>query len=57
VVTGHTYDAKIQANLTAAEADPALQQQGSFGTPTIVANGKIIDWQDPNWLTSLVSTG
>jgi protein-disulfide isomerase len=58
VVTGDTYGARIQSNLSAAEADPALQQQGGFGTPTIVANGAIIDWQkNPNWLGSLVPAG
>jgi protein-disulfide isomerase len=57
VVDGNTYGAKIQANLTAAETDPALRQQGGFGTPTIVANGTLIDWQDPNWLAALVAKG
>jgi protein-disulfide isomerase len=57
VVNGNTYGAKIQANLTAAEADPALQQQGGFGTPTVVANGTLVNWQDPNWLTALVAAG
>jgi protein-disulfide isomerase len=59
VVSGNTYGAKIQANLTAAEANPALQQpQGGFGTPTIVANGAMVDWQsNPNWLSALVPAG
>jgi protein-disulfide isomerase len=58
VVSGNTYGAKIQANLTAAEADPALQQQGGFGTPTIVAKGALVDWQsNPNWLSALVPGG
>jgi protein-disulfide isomerase len=56
VVNGNTYGAKIQANLTAAEANPALQQQGGFGTPTIVANGTLVNWQDPNWLTAVLAT-
>ena len=50
VVDGDSYAAKIQANLAAAEADPALQQQGGFGTPTVVANGTVVNWQDPDWL-------
>jgi protein-disulfide isomerase len=54
VVNGNTYGPKIQANLTAAEANPALQQQGGFGTPTIVANGALLNWQDPNWLNALL---
>ena len=57
VVTGNIYGAKIQADLAAAEANPALQQQGGFGTPTVVANGTLVNWQDPNWLTALVGAG
>lgn len=57
VVNGNTYSAKIQANLTAAEANPALQQQGGFGTPTVVANGTLVNWQDPNWLNALIALG
>ncbi|PPK63793.1 hypothetical protein V5P93_005665 [Actinokineospora auranticolor] len=47
---------QITRNLTAAENDPALRrtdQQGSrFGTPTVVVNGKVVDWQQPGWLDS-----
>ncbi len=57
VVNGNTYGAKIAANLTAAEANPALQQQGGFGTPTVVANGTLVNWQDPNWLNALLAAG
>ena len=62
VVTGGTFNAQIQANLTAAENNPALQQQSGsgsgFGTPTIVADGKLVDWQgDPAWLSKLVPGG
>jgi protein-disulfide isomerase len=59
LVNGKTYDKQIQANLNAAENDKAIFQtssQGtSFGTPTIVVNHKVINWQaDTGWLTSLV---
>jgi protein-disulfide isomerase len=54
-VDADTYGAKIQTNLTAAEANPALQQQGGFGTPTVVANGALVNWQDPNWLNALLA--
>ncbi len=59
LVNNKTYDKQIQANLTAAENDKAIFQtssQGtSFGTPTIVANNKVINWQaDTGWLNSLV---
>ena len=55
VVNANTYGAKIQANLTAAEANPALQTPDGFGTPTIVANGTLVTWQDPNWLNALLA--
>jgi protein-disulfide isomerase len=59
LVNGKTYNKQIQANLTAAENNKAIFQtssQGtSFGTPTIVANNKVINWQaDPGWLNNLV---
>lgn len=59
VVDNKTYDKQINANLTAAENDQALFQQSSegtgFGTPTIVANNKVINWQsDATWLSDLV---
>jgi protein-disulfide isomerase len=57
VVNGNTYGPKIQANLAAAAANPRLQQQGGFGTPTLVADGALINWQDPNWLDALVAKG
>ena len=52
------YDQLIKANLAAATNDPTLQQPGGgFGTPTVVAGGKVVDWSDdPNWLDSLVAT-
>lgn len=58
LLSGKTYDNQIQANLSAAENNPALAQDTSsgkgFGTPTIVANGKPVDWQKPGWLDELV---
>src|SRR6266567_448339 len=56
LVDNKTYDNQIQTNLTNAEKDQALFQTGSdgskaFGTPTIVANNKTINWQsDTKWL-------
>jgi protein-disulfide isomerase len=61
LVSNKTYNGQIQTNLTNAEKDQALFQTGSdgtraFGTPTIVANNKTINWQsDTNWLSELVS--
>lgn len=59
VVDNKTYDKQINDNLTAAENNQALFQSSSegtgFGTPTIVANNKVINWQsDATWLTDLV---
>lgn len=60
VVNNKTYHNQINTNLNRAEADPALQQQSSggsgFGTPTVLANGKTVNWEDPNWLNNLVRT-
>jgi protein-disulfide isomerase len=59
VVNNKTYNSQINTNLRRAEADPALQQQTSggsgFGTPTVLANGKTVNWQDPSWLDTLAS--
>jgi protein-disulfide isomerase len=61
LVNNKTYDNQIQTNLTNAEKDQALFQTASdgtraFGTPTIVANNKTINWQsDTKWLSELVS--
>lgn len=61
LVSNKTYNSQIQTNLANAEKDQALFQTGSdgtkaFGTPTIVANNKTINWQsDTNWLSELVS--
>jgi protein-disulfide isomerase len=60
LVNNKTYDNQIQTNLNNAEKDQSLFQTGSdgskaFGTPTIVANNKTINWQsDTNWLSELV---
>jgi protein-disulfide isomerase len=61
LVSDKTYNSQIQTNLANALKDQALFQTGSdgtkaFGTPTIVANNKTINWQsDTNWLSELVS--
>lgn len=61
VVGGRTYDGQIQNNLTSAEKNPALAQTGSdgtksFGTPTIVANNQIVNYQNAGWLDALVKS-
>lgn len=60
LIADKTYDQRIQANLDAASSNKALFQTSTggstgFGTPTIVANGKVVNWQtDTTWLTDLV---
>ncbi|HEX5406918.1 MAG TPA: thioredoxin domain-containing protein [Pseudonocardiaceae bacterium] len=60
LVTAKTYEKQIQTNLSLAGNDQALWQTNSdgsrgFGTPTIVANGSLINWQsDTAWLSHLV---
>jgi len=55
-----TYDKQIQQNLTTAEQDQNLWQQGqdgskNFGTPTIAVNGKAVSVADPNWLDKVLA--
>ncbi|TNC20204.1 DsbA family protein [Amycolatopsis alkalitolerans] len=50
LVNGSTYAAKIQQNLQTAENDQSLWQSGNFGTPTVLVNGKLVNWQQPGWL-------
>jgi protein-disulfide isomerase len=62
IVNNHAFYQQVQANLDAAGKDKSLFQTSSsgtgFGTPTIVANGKIVNWQtDTTWLTDLVKAG
>ena len=42
-VTGAKNAAAITAETKKAVADPALQTKGLFGTPTVVANGAMVD--------------
>jgi protein-disulfide isomerase len=61
LVNNKTYDNQIQTNLNNAEKDQSLFQTASdgskgFGTPTIVANNKTVNWQsDTNWLSELIN--
>jgi protein-disulfide isomerase len=62
LINDKTYYKQIQANLDSAGNDKSLFQTSSdgstgFGTPTIVANGKVINWQnDATWLSDLVKS-
>ena len=42
--------AAITAATEAASANPALQTDGQFGTPTVAVGGQKIDVLDPDWL-------
>ncbi|MHC1560702.1 DsbA family protein [Actinomycetospora sp. C-140] len=45
-VTSGRHVGEINQNFQAASTDPALQRQGSFGTPTIVVDGKLLQQQN-----------
>jgi protein-disulfide isomerase len=59
-VNGGTYNQALTDELAKAEKDSALQQDfgngnKGFGTPTVVAGGRIVQVGDPNWLTELLA--
>lgn len=45
-----TYAAKIRQNLRTAENDRSLWQGNGFGTPTVLVDGKLVNWQQQGWL-------
>lgn len=49
-VTGNGNAAAITAATKAAIANPALQTNGQFGTPTVLVNGTKISLNDSKWL-------
>lgn len=57
-VNAGTYEQQLNTAFQQIENDPKLAQdfgggQTGFGTPTVTANGSIVSWQDPNWLTKV----
>ena len=57
-VNAGTYDQQINTAFQQIENDPKLAQdfgngQSGFGTPTVTANGAIVNWQDPGWLSKV----
>ncbi|WP_329051542.1 DsbA family protein [Amycolatopsis sp. NBC_01488] len=57
-INAGTYDQQITAAFQQIENDPKLAQdfgngQSGFGTPTVTANGTIVNWQDPGWLAKV----
>jgi protein-disulfide isomerase len=61
LVNSKAYNNQIQTNMNNANKDQTLFQTAAngnkgFGTPTIVVNNKVINWQaDTKWLSTLVS--
>jgi protein-disulfide isomerase len=52
-VTSHRHGGAIDAATLAAAKDPSLRAEGKgFGTPTVLVNGKRVEWRDSDWLTS-----
>ena len=54
-VTGGRHVAAINQNFQTASTDPALQRQGSFGTPTIVVDGKLLQQQNTGDLDAVLA--
>ncbi len=52
-VTGAKNAAAVGAETRKAVADPSLQTDGVFGTPTVVANGAIVSLNNTSWLKAI----
>jgi protein-disulfide isomerase len=52
-VTGAKNASAVTAETKKAVADPALQTGGVFGTPTVVANGAMVDLNNSDWLKAI----
>lgn len=58
-VRGGAYKQQLDTEFQKTANDPKLQQPSrgggtSFGTPTVLANGSMVQFQDKDWLTKLV---
>jgi protein-disulfide isomerase len=53
-VTGAKNASAVTAETQKAIADPALQNDGVFGTPTVVANGAMVDLNNKDWLKAII---
>ena len=56
-VEGNGNAAAITAATEAAAANPGLQTDGQFGTPTIAVGGRKIDVSDSDWLQTALASG
>lgn len=55
-VTSKKYSAAVDSATLAAAKDASLRAEGKgFGTPTVLVNGKRVDWTDSAWLTSAIN--
>ncbi|MEU6645881.1 thioredoxin domain-containing protein [Saccharomonospora sp. NPDC046836] len=60
-VNGGMFDQQLTAEMQRISQDQALQRdfgngQHGFGTPTVSANGALVDYTDPQWLDKLIAT-
>ncbi|GAA3057451.1 hypothetical protein GCM10010464_22610 [Pseudonocardia yunnanensis] len=56
-VNNGTNSAAVTAETNTAAADPALQTNGQFGTPTVAVKGVKIDLNNTNWLKDAIAAG
>jgi protein-disulfide isomerase len=56
-VNNGTNSAAVTTETNTVAADPALQTNGQFGTPTVAINGAKIDLNNTNWLKDAIATG
>jgi protein-disulfide isomerase len=55
-VTGHKHSADVDSATLAAAKDTSLRAEGKgFGTPTVLVNGKRVEWRDSDWLTAVTN--
>jgi protein-disulfide isomerase len=56
-VKGAKNAAAVTAETQKTVADPALQTNGVFGTPTVIANGTQVNLNNTNWLKDILAAG
>ncbi|TWP47956.1 protein-disulfide isomerase [Lentzea tibetensis] len=56
-VQNGTYNQILDDEMARVGKEPSLQRDGAFrGTPTVVANGQPVDWQNSSWLSDLLKS-
>jgi len=56
-VNGATFTKAVTAETNKAIADPALQTDGNFGTPTLAIKGTKVDLNNSDWLKNAIAAG